>query len=480
MNKNIHDTDDFFKSAYQQFEDTPSDNAWEKINAGLDKKEADSNKRKFIFWRRTTIFLLLLTTGLILFNSGVFKTGPRRSAGKTINHKYQVSLPEKQAQNNEEIRTAEINNIKKDELDLTGNSVFNNNFSVKQNNITRLDRDTGTGKKLYADRKRVNDHLLPAGKQYVISTSGSKPGQNEDELPEMNEYILPKKMMANNLTEKDHITKPITTLSFNKMLFPLLSINNNIEKRTTEKNKKGEKKSFHGYWLLSTYASYDRANYKLDSDFPGNITSIKHGEDHEPSFSGGVLATRQFTKHWGLQTGLLYSHTAIGISPQKLYALQNPAGGIAFKYITSSGYAYIKPGLGIPPSIGDSVNTTEGKHTLKIISIPLMIKYAVSKNKLSIVPGAGIEANFLTGAKVETEIEMPFSPEIVFINKLDGAQSFYLSIIADAELRYKLNKKLSLNLRPVFRYALSPISKNNVVETFPYSFGLGFGITHKF
>ena len=80
----------------------------------------------------------------------------------------------------------------------------------------------------------------------------------------------------------------------------------------------------------------------------------------------------------------------------------------------------------------------------------------------------------------ETEIEKPLSPEIIFINKLDGTKSFYLSVVADAELRYRLNKKLSLNFRPAFRYAVSPITKNNVVETFPYSVGLALGITCKF
>ena len=237
---------------------------------------------------------------------------------------------------------------------------------------------------------------------------------------------------------------------------------------------------FKPYWTLTGLMTYDRVNYKLDSDLPSNITNIKHGEVHEPSFSVSLLATRQVKEKWGLQTGLIYSNTAIGISPQKIYALQDPAGDIAYKYITSSGYAYIKPGFGSPPAFGDSLITTEAKHSLHSLTVPIVIKYTIRKNGFLFLPGAGIEANFITRAKLETEIEDANNRETVFINKLSGAKSFYWSLVADAELRYSVNKKLSFSVRPVFRYAISPITENNVVETFPYSFGAGLGMTYKF
>ena len=244
-------------------------------------------------------------------------------------------------------------------------------------------------------------------------------------------------------------------------------------KYATTKNSKS-------FWTLTGAASYEQVNYKLDSDLPNAINSIRHREEHEPSFSGGILAARHLKKQWILQTGLIYSHTTIGISPQKIFAFQEPAGSIAFKYITSSGYAFIKPGLGASPALGDSLNTAEAEHTMQSLSVPLIIKYYREKDKFSLKPGIGIEANLLTSAKVEVEIEETPNREIVFINKLNGAKSFYWSFTVDAEMQYRVNKKLSVTLRPVFRYALSPITEDNVVETFPYSFGLGMGLTRKF
>ncbi len=110
----------------------------------------------------------------------------------------------------------------------------------------------------------------------------------------------------------------------------------------------------------------------------------------------------------------------------------------------------------------------------------LLLFYNPGKKKLTFNPGIGFEANFVTSAKVETEIERPSNPEIVFINKLNGTKRVFLSVIADAEVRYKLNHKLSLSLRPTLRLATSPITENNVVETFPKSIGIGIGLTWKF
>lgn len=67
MNKNIHDTDDFFKDAYRQFEEEPSAEVWEKINAGLDKKDAESYKKSVIGWKRLSLLLLILLICLSIY-----------------------------------------------------------------------------------------------------------------------------------------------------------------------------------------------------------------------------------------------------------------------------------------------------------------------------------------------------------------------------------------------------------------------------
>lgn len=462
MDKNIHDTDDFFKDAYRQFEEEPSGDVWEKINAGLDRKKTDGKTKKIIAWKRAGIFLLCLFIGIIFFYSGIFKTGShsgnnvvtQNGAKKSHSHE----IPAKKVEiNNDEMSSAKKETAQDEKKETE-------NMGIKKFNDKNITGNPTSIKKQFA---------IPANA--VLFNENTKSSYKKNESPQ------PEKITAIPLSKNNNTGSLFTRLLNSIGHISLVAINEFVLKTSNIKITKPQKKnSFTSYWLLAAFASFERVNYNLNSDLPGNISGIKHREVHEPSYSGGILATRHLTKHWGLQTGLIYSNTAIGITPQKLYALQDAGGNVAFKYATSSGYAYIKPGLGAPPVIGDSLSTTEGKHTLQFISIPAMVKYSMKKNKFTLAPGAGIEANFVTSAKVETEIEHPSQSEIVFINKLKGAKSFYLSIVADVELRYQLSKKLSASLRPSLRYAISPITKNNVVETFPYSFGTGAGVSLRF
>ena len=232
-------------------------------------------------------------------------------------------------------------------------------------------------------------------------------------------------------------------------------------------------------WTYTPFLSYEWAQYRIDSDLPA-VNSIKQGNEHEPSFSTGILLTGQFTEKWMLQSGIVYSNTTIDIAPQKIYAVQSPDGDYAYKYITSAGYGYIRPGFAAPPSLGDSLLTAEAEHTLRHITIPLEIKYRIGRGRLSFIPGAGIAANFLTGTKVETEIKNSTNKEIVTITKLTGTKNLNWSLTADAEMQYQLNNKMSVNLRPAFRYAISSITRNDDFQTFPYAFGIGLGMTFKF
>jgi hypothetical protein len=59
----------------------------------------------------------------------------------------------------------------------------------------------------------------------------------------------------------------------------------------------------------------------------------------------GVLARWQFSPKISLKTGLVYSNIAIGIQPQTLYATVDNNQTISYKFITSSGYAYVKAGV---------------------------------------------------------------------------------------------------------------------------------------
>ena len=91
-----------------------------------------------------------------------------------------------------------------------------------------------------------------------------------------------------------------------------------------------------------------------------------------------------------------------------------------------------------------------------------------------------MSANFLTSAKIRTEVEDALNTEKVRISELKGTKLFYLSLMANADIQYNLSSNWSLHMMPAFRYAITQVTKNNVVETYPYSFGAGLGLTYRF
>ncbi len=480
MNKDLHDIDKLFLDTLEGYEEKPSAALKENLDAALDKKEAKKYKKRFIIWKRTALLLLLLLAGLLIYESGVIKTRQGNyTAKKSVAETDKTSGDKKE--NNNQDKNIPANGVTDNNNVINQPFIQNDNAPVQQN---QKDIITGPNALFTIDnaavlKKQESVSLFNKRQDPFFSVISPQPDKKEKSLTNYDNRLQTEPIeVLDKSISNDGITERVTK---NIFLLPPPVISN-PEPLVVNNNNSGKKKNipFKPFWLFSSFVSYEQAGYKLDSDDPLAVSNIKHREVHEPSFSGGLLMARQFTPYWSLQSGIVYTSTQIGISPQKMYALQLPGGDIAYKFISSSGYAYIKLKTGQQPAVGDSITTSDAKHLLEHNSIPLSVKYRIGKNKLSITPSAGIEANFISSAKVEVGIDLASNREIVTVNKLNGIKSFYWSAVTGVEASYRVNKKLSLNVQPVFRYALSPITKDNVVETFPYSFGVRAGVTVKF
>lgn len=434
MSERLHNMDEGFKSAYRRFREEPTAEVWKKINAALDKKDAEIHKKKAFKWKRLSLLLLVLMAGLILYEATILRTGTRHFK-----------------KNVEAMTTIESNKRKEKASELK------ETINIGQRKI------------FYESKDIANKRLFVENKLFQIA----EPGKEEEKVGSLFAQ-LPTPI---SLTEEIKTSYPV---SFKNIAAPSLLIDNLVlSKNNSASNIQPGHKNSGIAWTYTPFVSYEWAQYRIDSDLPA-VNSIKQGNEHEPSFSTGVLLSGQFTETWMLQSGIVYSNTTIDIAPQKIYAVQSPRGDYAYKYITSAGYGYIRPGFTAAPALGDSLLTTEAEHTLRQVTIPLAIKYKVGRGKFSIIPGAGIAANFLTGTKVETEIKNSTDKETVIITKLTGTKNLNWSLTADAEMQYQLNNKMSVNVRPAFRYAISSITRNDDFQTFPYAFGIGLGMTFKF
>lgn len=477
MSEDLHNLDEFFKAAYKQFSEDPSPELWEKINAGLDKKDAAAYKRKSKRWKQVAVISLLLLSGFILNETNILKTSFRHSNKNDL-----TTVKTNQSKVNEEPKDKTISpdHALPGESNNTSQEIINN--SVAQGNkidpgaFVTLDHLTDWPDK--TNRSRSINDIREEGSGYgqkEILAQQSPAGDNEKNLPGSNVYSLNDEIITPSVEKKYRDEISAGQLSY----IPSLSVTS-IYPFPKSKSKNINPLEDQTKWSISGFVSSDRAGYRLDRDQP-TIVKIKEHEDHLPSFSAGVLLTRQINKRIALQTGVIYSNIAIVISPEKIYASQNQMGKVLYKYVTSSGNAYIKPGFASSPNTGDSLKAETAQHNLQYIMTPLVVKYKlINSRKITLSPGLGIAGNFLTSAKIETEVEGAGNKEHVVINKLEGIRTFNWSLMADASLDYLVNKKISLNLRPFFSYALSPISSTDDVETFPYSFGVGAGITYRF
>ncbi|MBC7873119.1 MAG: hypothetical protein H7Y01_03930 [Ferruginibacter sp.] len=496
MNRDLHDIDKLFRTALESHEETPTAGVKEALDTALDKKEAEKNKRRLIIWKRMSLLFLLLLTGFLLRESGILKNFPARTGAITADKKINPAEEEKNSvpgnpgeniTSNSRGTSGETTNTKLEkpatrQVNLVETSTPQ---GATVPDISGINNQQALKKKIFSKKTAVQENkqaiILPINTQPVTTAHQEIPGKKINSVQKNNFYKPGEKINTLQVPEIYSISK-ITGLLATKLLqAPLPAVSDSLSKFSKAQTSNDKKvKLFKPSWLITAFASYERVGYKLDSDEPSAINSIKYREAHEPSFSGGLLLTRQITRRWSLQSGLVYTNAAIGMKPQKTYAFRDPTGDVAYKYITSSGYAFFKPGFGPQPAVGDSLTTAEAKHRIEHISVPLVIKHTFWDKKISISPGAGVEANFITKANLEVDIEDPFNREIVVVRKLNGTKPFYLSFVADADLRYNINKKIAITVRPVYKHAISPITKNNVVETYPHSFSVGAGVTIKF
>lgn len=503
MEKNLHSVDEVFNEAQKGFIEPAPDNGWEKLQANLDKQDADKYKRKFVGWKRMSILLLLLLFSFIIYETGIINPHNENDSNTVSSNQQQERNPPS------DLKTKPVN--KHNDNEVTGNNLNDtaNDLSTQTNRNTKQ-KNTFTPQTGVTDSFTVlEDENIIAGLQArkynkaktKIRIQPGKPVTDEYlETIQNEQSIFPKQEQAGTNNDMNFLEMPgipvLNKIDLHKIELSPFSPGNIFIKPSPLLNRintpavpnlaKKENKKFKSYWAATPFISADWAMYQLDNDVPDNTgngqdekTQVNKREKHESSLSTGIMVTKQLSKHIGVKTGIIYSNTAIGISPQEIYAVQEN-GKISYKYITSSGYGLINPGFGLTPAVGDSLKSAEAQHNLQIISIPLSVAYKLDRKKFSIIPSTGLTANFITSAKVKTEVSDALNKETVNIIGLDGTRQFYAGFMADVNIQYHVDKKLAITVIPAFKYALTPITKNNVVKTFPYGFGIGAGLTYKF
>lgn len=460
MDKDLHNLDDLFRSVIEPHEEDPAPEIWQGLDAMLDKQEMDQLRKKFSTYKKIAAVIIFMLLSHTLYDLAILhdKLGINADAAHF---------------NNDTVGNAERNNTAKQ---VTGNrTAAKNIFPV------------GEGGKVKNDLAHLK---LPVEKS--IKLSGKMQPVNYDVMHDEHNKITSDgllKLLNDSITNLSALAK----IDSNKTIGPnekdSLNIADITNSQTGIKKENIVNKKFAPYLTLAPLVSTEMAMYNLENNIEQNTSNnqsedfrneIEHRENQEVSIAAGVMITYQFKPDMGVQAGLMYSKSAISIDPHNIYASKQPNGGLAYKYDASSGYAYLNPSFGSPVNIGDSIATSDAQHNLEYLSIPLMLKYKLNLKKFYFSPSIGLSANILLASKIQTEIKDASNTEKVNITKLQGLKRVYAGYMVNTELGYNLTNQWAVSIQPYFRYAITPINNTNIVKTYPYSIGLGIGISYRF
>lgn len=433
--------DALFRDAQLLTKEQPSEDVWEKISADLDKHDMQLYPSHRYIWKRLAIVLLLILTSMLL-------------------HETKVNLPA--LPSNGIIPHRKLTPENGSEPSSVGITPKNRQAAESTSTSTTLRSLTGIIDHSAA-LLTVRLPLKTINEKAAIQTTSSPPADtilatasNEN----FNSYLLhvnPAPLLPNL-----DVPLSINPLTLRK---PSIVIKNMMGKNT---------------WWMNPFFSLDMARYRLHNDLGSTglddeKSQILSREQHEFSFSTGIMFEKTFANKIHIKTGLYYSRTSISIAPQLLYA-SIAENKVMFKYVASSGYGYFSPVSGSTATPGDSLMCTEAEHSVESISLPLMMGYQFRNNKINIVPSAGVFLGFITKANLKTEITQANKKEQIYIERLHGMKDAYLGLIADVNINYSINRRLYIHITPNLKYAMTSITTNNVVKTFPYSLGLSGGI----
>ena len=502
-NKNI---DKLFTEGLKNFEVSPSPRVWDNIQAQLKKEKKD---RKVIpLWIKygsvAALLALLLTVG-----NWVFK--PFDSEAPSVTHENVRSIEKGQPENASEIdqKLDEVQIASEESIENTetsNDSSTDNNEGIKpvkksaetsvaSQDIQKKSNNVQQSSLKPKDDVAKNDFQNDNGKEVVAVTKDSQEkitelqkGQQEKGIliKENKDVLKPNKegAIAVNEQNKKDAAKPneeITPEANNKKSI-LDAIEEQKEALATTKTKKETPEQ---RWAVEPnvapvyYSSFGNGS-SIDPSFENNP------QKGDVNMSYGVQVSYALNNRLSLRTGvnnvdLSYSTSdiVIGTGPTSM-ALRSVNYGPGDMFVTA-----IDKG-----SIGASGNPNNGFGDLTLKStdvdarliqsinyyeIPLELKYALLDTKVGVNLIGGVSTLLLGNNEVSVKSN-DFSSVLGDANNLSSV-SFSTNI--GLGLDYKLSKKFTFNIEPMFKYQLNTYTDSSV-NFKPYYLGVYSGLSFKF
>lgn len=438
MNANKpNDIDELFRDSLQSHIDDPSDAVWGKIENQLDREDNMVYKARFRLLLRVCACLLMVIFALGILILAHFNYGHQISSMAIRENQEGASdLPGKTGGNR---RSGKLD-------DFAGPDTSGEN--IRKNKLI------DSGLKGISNGRDNSYSRIVIGNSNDVSSGTSLPAIVFQSLePAALSFKLGKNDLPSTLT-------------------------NELKKAVRSDNS-----SFLNRLSVTAYFSREFAGYNLSDNNDSTGANGKEIEKRERSVfsaAGGVFLNYKLNRRWTIQSGLSYSWSSSILDPSESFAVKDNNGNVQFKVNTVSGYGYLSSSSPVAPGVGDSVMTDRVYSNLHYLTIPLIASYTTSFKKFTLLAGAGVSFNLLTSATVGTRILGSPGDHQESVVAMHGLKKVNYGVLLKAELQYNINSNWGVSLIPCFKNALSPINIHSDLSAYPYNFGLGLGISHRF
>ena len=445
-NKNI---DNIFKDKLSGLDASPNKRVWANIESKLKKKK----RRVLPIWWLSGGVAASLIIGFLLLP---FKNN--NSNNDKIIQPVIIAAPNKNQENL---------NTNKNKIDTLINTKKENIFIVEEKNNNK-------------PQKRKKKEVKTRKQQVLIAETNSKKNETKE--------IVSKKAMKENFLNKNKFQEKLDSIKNKNLITQQI----NIDTKKTDfilKNKKQEvkedfkavvyqtkeeeEKKLQKRWSVSPVVAVLNSNsFSKSSPINASLNNTTKGNS---SYSYGVNVSYQLHKKWSIQTGIHLQEIAFSNNNVIVSSTNSSNSNVSF----NSGDSF---------ALEDATNLNSSSISLSAISldgvinqeygyleVPIEIKYSIIESKkIKTQLVTGFSSLFLNKNNIQLNAN-----SISRKGKANNLNSINFSGNFGIDFNYKINKRWSLNLNPMFKTQLNTFHKNSNGFK-PYFIGFYSGVNFSF
>ncbi|WP_340076088.1 outer membrane beta-barrel protein [Leptobacterium sp. I13] len=462
--KNI---DRLFREKFRDFNVSPSDTFWKRIEEKLEKKK--SRRIIPIWWKLGGVAALVALLFSIGYN--LLINNNDHSPQKNI-------IVDTQKENEKKTNTDPVTTIPIDSIGNNKNVVSSLTSKENENSKNPLFQKTSSkpNKRAYVtirdsvstiQSERSEKLLATIHDRQITHTISDKESKNEKEIAKLSEATLqdtiPDKKAATVVNNTD-------VKNQKKSLLDIIEEQHKEEETVTAetKNKK---------WSISPVIAPVYYN-TIGEGSPISRQLSDNSKSGNVNLSYGITVTYQLNDRLSIRSGINkvdYGYNTNDVSLRPLAQVETIVNNNTNSFILDDANKTISPIIALETSARPAEITGVLVQEMGYIEVPLELSYRIVDKKLGLNLIGGISSLFLMDNTISIDSDN-IDAEIGEANNLN-ATNFSTNI--GLGIDYPLSNKLKINIEPMFKYQLNTFS-NSDGGFKPYSLGIYTGFSFRF